>query len=123
MNNPHIRTAPPLQFAKIPNNIMGRVFLWALRRWLNKDRYSIVTRGRKPKRGFKNQRYAHDLPKAHARQLGVYIVDRWENKAREWKWREEAKEANRQRQQAEARKARAKEITTRLFTRTLHSMN
>jgi len=114
MNNPHIRTAPPIQFAKIPNNVIGRVFLWALRRWLNKDRYSIMTRGRKPKRGYKVGRFAHDLPKAHARQLGVYIVDRWENKARQWKWAEESRELAKERREAMAKKERAKAITTKI---------
>ena len=123
MNNPHIRTAPPIQFAKIPNNIIGRLFLWTLRRWLNKERYSIMTRGRKPRRGFKNPRYSHDLPKAHSKQLGVYIVDRWENKARQWKWQEKSRERMEEYNEKEKAKARAKEITARLFTRTLHSLN
>lgn len=114
MNNPHIRQAPPIQFAKIPNNVVGHVFLWALRRWLNKERYSIVTRGRKPKRGFKNPRYSHDLPKANARQLGVYIEDRWERKARQWKWEEEARVLALLRREGEEKKARAKAITTKM---------
>ncbi len=114
MNNPHIRQAPALQFAKIPNNIVGRLFLWALRRWLNKERYSIMTRGRKPKRGYKADRFAHDLPKAHARQLGVYIVDRWENKARQWKWQEDARVTALLRREGEEKKARAKEITNKM---------
>jgi hypothetical protein len=122
MNNPHIRTAPPLQFAKIPNNIIGRLFLWTLRRWLNKERYSIMTRGRKPKRGFKNPRYAHDLPKAHARQLGVYIVDRWQTKATAWKWHEESKKRMEEYDKKEKAKARVKEITARLYP-PLHNMN
>lgn len=113
MNNPHIKTAPPIQFAKIPNNMVGRLFLWALRRWLNKERYSIQTRGRKPRRGFKNPRYSHDLPKAHAKQLGVYITDKWENKAREWKWREEAKE----RREAEAKKELALQLAKKIGAR------
>ena len=117
MNNPHIRPEPPTQFAKIPNNIIGRLFLWALRRWLNKERYSIMTRGRKPKRGYKVARWQHDLPKAHAKQLGVYIVDRWENKARQWKWEEESRELAKERQaqrEAMAKKERAKAITTKI---------
>ncbi len=107
MNNPHIRQAPAIQFAKIPNNIIGRLFLWALRRWLNKERYSIMTRGRKPRRGYKVGRYAHDLPKAHAKQLGVYIVDRWESKARQWKWQEESRERMEQYRKEERAKEQA----------------
>ncbi len=71
--------APAIQFAKIPNNIIGRLFLWVLRRYMNTDRYSIVTRGRKPRRVI---RYSYDVPKSNAQQLGLYIVDRWENKMR-----------------------------------------
>ena len=116
MNNPHIRTAPPIQFAKIPNNIIGRVFLWALRRWLNKERYSIQTRGRKPRRGYKVGRFAHDLPKAHAKQLGVYIVDRWENKARQWKWQEKSRERMEQFAKQEKAKEIAKEIARKIIS-------
>lgn len=111
MNNPHFTNGPPIQFAKIPNNWLGHLFLWALRRWLNKARYSIQTRGRKPRRGYKTPRYAHDLPKAHAKQLGVYITDKWEKKARAWKWHEEARE----RMLAQAKKEKALQITKRLM--------
>ena len=74
-----MKKAPPVQFAKIPNNIIGHLFLWVLRHWINSERYSIVTRGRKPRRVI---RYSYDVPKANAQQLGIYIVDRWENKMR-----------------------------------------
>ncbi len=110
MNNPNIRQAPAIQFAKIPNNVIGHLFLWALRRWLNKERYSIMTRGRKPKRGYKLGRYAHDLPKANARQLGVYIVDRWESKAKRWKWEEESRLLALSRQKERAEQARTERI-------------
>jgi hypothetical protein len=75
--------APAIQFAKIPNNIIGRLFLWVLRRYMNTDRYSIVTRGRKPRRVI---RYSYDVQKSNAQELGLYIVDRWEKKQRENNW-------------------------------------
>jgi len=78
-----MKKAPAIQFAKIPNNVIGHLFLWVLRHWLNSERYSIVTRGRKPRRV---QRYTYDVPKANAQQLGIYIVDRWEKKQRENNW-------------------------------------
>ena len=74
-----MKKAPPVQFAKIPNNVIGRLFLWVLRRYMNGDRYSIVTRGRKPRRVI---RYSYDVTKSNALELGIYIVDRWENKMR-----------------------------------------
>lgn len=92
MNDPHYNPGPPIQFAKVPNNIVGHLFLWLLRRWMNSARYSIVTRGRKPKRGYKVGRWQHDLPKAHAKQLGVYVVDRWEKRVRAYKYHRKAVE-------------------------------
>ncbi|MCK5316923.1 MAG: hypothetical protein KAJ55_03365, partial [Anaerolineales bacterium] len=46
----------------------------------------------------------------HSKQLGVYIEDRWEKKARQWKWEEEASD----RREAMAKKERAKAITRKI---------
>lgn len=37
---------PKLQIAVVPNNIFGRLFIWYLRRGLNRETYKIVLRGR-----------------------------------------------------------------------------
>ena len=68
-----MKKAPPVQFAKIPNNIIGHLFLWVLRHWINSERYSIVTRGRKPRRVI---RYSYDVPKANAAHAGILEIDR-----------------------------------------------
>ena len=84
MNDPRVRKDPPVQFMSVPNNLIGKGILWAVRHYLNKERYSLKTRGRGPKKGFKRSFGSHDTPKTHAKRLGVYIVDRWEEKMKEW---------------------------------------
>jgi len=84
MNDPRTRREPPIQFMSVPNNLIGKGILWAVRRYLNKERYSLKTRGRGPKKGFKRGLGSSDTPKSHAKRLGVYIVDRWEEKMQRW---------------------------------------
>ncbi len=89
MNDPRTKKDPPVQFMSIPNNLIGKGLLWAIRHYMNKERYSLKTRGRGPKKGFKRMAGGHDTPKSHARRLGIYIVDRWEDRCIEFQRQEE----------------------------------
>lgn len=91
MRNPRLRRDPPTQFMSVPNTIWGRSILWALRRYMNKERYSLVLRGRSPKKGFKRTVASYDTPKQFAKRLGVYIKDHWEDRCEEYSRQEEFK--------------------------------
>lgn len=75
----------PRQQFLIPNNLLGRIFLWALRRYLNQQRYAVRLRGRTPRQPM--GRFTRDVPRSQARRLGVYLNDKhplmsWEIAAR-----------------------------------------
>lgn len=89
MNDPRVRKDPPVQFMSVPNNLIGKGILWAVRHYMNKERYSLVTRGRGPKGGFKRGLGSSDTPKKFAKRLGVYIKDRWADKCIEYQRQEE----------------------------------
>jgi len=91
MENPRLKKDPPVQFMSIPNNLIGKGLLWAMRHYMNKERYSLVTRGRGPKKGFKRST-GFDTPKSHAKRLGVYIKDKWKDKTHEYDRHEEYKQ-------------------------------
>lgn len=92
MKDPRIRRDPPTQFMSVPNNLIGKGILWALRHYMNKERYTLVLRGRGPKKGFKRTAASYDTPKKFARRLGVYIKDHWEDRCVEYGRQEEHKQ-------------------------------
>jgi len=61
----------PRQHFNIPNNIIGRVWLWLFRRWVNRASYTIDVKGRSPKSPA--LRCSHGVPRRHAKRLGVYL--------------------------------------------------
>jgi hypothetical protein len=67
---------PPIQMFLVPSNLAGKLFVYLLRRFLNRARYTITVRGRVAKdpelRG-----YFGDVKQKDAKKLGVYIRDRY----------------------------------------------
>lgn len=65
------------QHLRVPNTIVGRIFLWFLRRYMNHATYSLLLRGRAPKPGKKYRRGAFGgsatLPLREAKVWGVYF--------------------------------------------------
>lgn len=57
------------QHLSIPNNWIGRVFLWALRRWMNHTSYRLTLRGRCVRRPPSRD----PLPMSNAKRIGIYI--------------------------------------------------
>jgi len=59
----------------IPNTVLGRVFLWWARRYLNTETYAIRLRGRTPIVPGKRAGWScRDVPLSNARRLGVYLI-------------------------------------------------
>lgn len=81
------RQLPPRQLASFPRTglqgLLTAVWLWWLRRHLNRDRYRLTLRGRKAKtpRRFGQQ----SIPLAAARRVGVYIDDKMSGKLEEYR--------------------------------------
>jgi hypothetical protein len=57
------------QHLSIPNNWIGRVFLWALRRWMNHTSYKLTLKGRNVRR----PPCTDPLPMSNAKRIGIYI--------------------------------------------------
>ncbi len=81
------RRLPPRQLASFPAigplGLVTRLWLWWLRRHLNRDRYKITLQGRKPRRGTP-RRLRADVSRKWASRLGVYIDDKMESKLNEY---------------------------------------
>jgi len=77
MNN----TSPKEYVFKLDNNLASKVFVWFMKKELNKRTYNLVLRGRHSDRrklyeeiGKKYRRYTqNDVPIKHAETIGVYI--------------------------------------------------
>ena len=78
---------PPRQLASFPAvGILGlvtRLWLWWLRRHLNRDRYALTMQYRKPKRGTP-RRHRQDVSRKWARRVGLYVNDKMESKLNEY---------------------------------------
>ena len=63
----------------VPNTLVGRIFLWWFKKYLNRETYRIRARGRGPRAATAkaNGQYARsfdqDLPVAHAKRLALYL--------------------------------------------------
>ena len=61
----------PIQLLKVPNNWIGKLFLWYFRRHLNRETYRMRCRGRKPRKSQHNS--LGFVPLTNAKQVGVYV--------------------------------------------------
>ncbi len=57
------------QHFSVPNNWIGKLFLWALRRWLNHTSYKLTLKGRNVRR----PPCTDPLPMSNAKRIGIYI--------------------------------------------------
>jgi|TARA_R110002012_G_scaffold314323_1_gene526912 hypothetical protein len=62
---------------------MNKLFLYYIKKNLNKERYQLVCRGRHPdrkglykKKGLKYSTYNNEVPLKYAKTIGVYIRDK-----------------------------------------------
>ena len=78
------RTNAPVYTFKVKNNILGRVFIKAVKKKLNSQRYYLVLRGRHSDRKKLytklNMEYKpgtqNDVPLDHAETFGIYIKEK-----------------------------------------------
>ena len=78
------RTNAPVYTFKVKNNILGRVFIKAIKKKLNSQRYYLVLRGRHSDRKKLytklNMEYKpgtqNDVPLDHAETFGIYIKEK-----------------------------------------------
>ncbi len=78
------RTNAPVYTFKVKNNILGRVFIKAVKKKLNSQRYYLVLRGRHSDRKKLytklNMEYKpgtqNDVPLNHAETFGIYIKEK-----------------------------------------------
>lgn len=78
------RTNAPVYTFKVKNNILGRVFIKAIKKKLNSQRYYLVLRGRHSDRKKLytklNMEYKpgtqNDVPLDHAETYGIYIKEK-----------------------------------------------
>lgn len=61
------------QMFRVPNNVVGRVFLYLLGRYMNKANYTIRKRGRCAKRK-SDRTYFGDVKLKDAKEVGIYIT-------------------------------------------------
>jgi len=76
----HYHSAPRYQFSEIPNNEEGSEFINLLRKYLNKDRYTISRRGQHLKEGedWRQHQYGQSIDKSS--HIRVYIDQKKEKK-------------------------------------------
>lgn len=81
MTDTSTRPSPRYAMHGIPNNRAGRAFVAAVRRYLNHERYKIVTRANGPRvataaaDGVSAEQYRQGLPLRHAKSLRLYLND------------------------------------------------
>lgn len=63
------QTIGHVQHLSIPNNWIGRLWLWAFRRWLNHTSYALRLKGRNVRR----PPCTDPLPMSNAKRIGIYI--------------------------------------------------
>ena len=73
----------PIYVFKLKNTMMNKLFLYYIKKNLNKERYQLVCRGRHPerkglykKKGLKYSTYNNEVPLKYAKTIGVYIRDK-----------------------------------------------
>lgn len=68
-----------IYFFKVPNSILGNIFVFLLRRYLNRDSYTVRLKGRGKNREYVRDLYGYgyswtkDMPVPCAEYWGVYI--------------------------------------------------
>ena len=62
-------------FSEIPNNEEGHQLVTLMRKYLNKDRYRLRSRGQYLKEGNNWREYIHGQPISKSRCLRIYIDD------------------------------------------------
>ena len=78
---------PPRQLASFPAigplGLVTRLWLWWLRRHMNRARYQLTMQYRKPKRGTP-RRFRADVSRKWASRVGLYVNDKMESKLNEY---------------------------------------
>lgn len=73
------RELPPRQLANFPHTgplgLITSAWLWWLRRYMNRDRYRLTLKGRKPRRGTP-RRFRPDVNLKWASRVGLYVDDK-----------------------------------------------
>jgi hypothetical protein len=67
---------PRYHFSRIPNNDEGREFVKTLKKFLNKEKYSMTVRGQGIREGESWRDYAYSVPICKSSHLRVYIEDK-----------------------------------------------
>jgi len=83
----YMKQIPARQMFSLPTNnfimrISTKIFLWYFKRYLNRKRYTIVLRGRTPKRP-SLRGYGGNTKLCNAKRIGVYVNDKFSQQIRE----------------------------------------
>jgi len=68
-----VSRVPRYHFTEVPNNEYGRLFIKALKRFLNKDGYYITVKGQHLREDVDWRKHQHGQPQHASTHLRVYI--------------------------------------------------
>ena len=68
-----VTRVPRYHFTEVPNNEYGRLFIKALKRFLNKDGYYITVKGQHLRKDLDWRRYEFGQPQSASTHLRVYL--------------------------------------------------
>lgn len=73
------KLTPSYQFYEVPNNEEGKEFVASLKKYLNKDAYTIRVRGQHLKKGLNWRDYQYGQPINCSTHLRIYLTKKRQN--------------------------------------------